>query len=84
MSQEVRALKITQFAAIDGAMMKVIRTAAAYEQVIYTAGERAALDNVVKAALNLKHVFEKVEAQVNERYATKVKQEQENRQGVRQ
>jgi len=60
---------ITAFPMIDGAMVRVVRAAASYEKAIYTPAERAALDRLVKTAIELKATFEKLAKHINEDYA---------------
>jgi len=65
--------RITHFSMIDGAMMRVVRAAVAYEAARYTMEERDALDRLVKAAIGLKETFERLAKLINDEYADKEK-----------
>lgn len=56
---------ITAFAALDEAMLLVVKQSKKLENARFTSGERMAREQIIKAANNLQKIFEKLEAEIN-------------------
>lgn len=56
---------ITAFAALDEAMLLVVKQSKKLENARFTSGERMAREQIIKAANNLQKIFEKLEAKIN-------------------
>lgn len=64
-----RLIHITEFARIDGAMLKVIKASKALNDAKYSSSERPARDLVIKAADHLRQEFTQIEKEINDEYS---------------
>lgn len=61
--------RITAFAAINAAMLKVIKASKELDNAQYSRGEGAARNNLIRAAHNLRKVFLDKQKEINDEYA---------------
>lgn len=61
--------RITAFAAIDAAMLKVIKASKELDNAQYSRSEGVARDSLIRAAHNLRKVFLDKQKEINDEYA---------------